>query len=131
MAYRLTPDSYWLAKRLVKVPNYSLPNLLAGRALVPEIIQEAATPAAVAAALLKFLDDAPLRAQLAASFTDINRNLRQHADARAAEAVADLVAQRRGALLVNVPRCSAGSAIESTVAEKRRLRSAANLRLPM
>src|SRR3569833_924411 len=104
MAYRLAPFTYWLAKRLVKVPYYSLPNLLAGRALVPELIQEAATPAAVAAAILKYLDDAPLRAQLAASFTDIHRNLRQHADERAAEAVADLVAQRRGALLVNVPR---------------------------
>ena len=104
MAYRLSPVTYWLAKRLVKVPYYSLPNLLAGRALVPELIQEAATPAAVAAAILKYLDDAPLRAQLAASFTDIHRNLRQHADERAAEAVADLVAQRRGALLVNVPR---------------------------
>src|SRR3569623_669559 len=68
MAYRLAPFTYWLAKRLVKVPKYSLPNLLAGRALVPELIQEAATPANVAAAVLELLRDPPGRAQLTATF---------------------------------------------------------------
>lgn len=99
MAYRLSPFTYWLAKRLVKVPHYSLPNLLAGRALVPEFIQEDATGAAIAAAILKYLDDASLRAQLVATFMEIHRGLRHDADERAAEAVSDLIAQRRGAVL--------------------------------
>lgn len=104
MAYRLSSVTYWLAKRLVKVPYYSLPNLLAGRALVPEFIQDAATPATIAAAILKYLDDASLRAELAATFTEIHHGLRQDADERAAEAVADLLAQRRGAVLMHAPR---------------------------
>ena len=99
MAYRLSPLTYWLAKRLVKVPHYSLPNLLAGRALVPEFIQKDATGAAISTAILKYLDDASLRAQLVATFTEIHRELRHDADERAAEAVADLIAQRRGAVL--------------------------------
>lgn len=99
MAYRLAPFTYWLAKRLVKVPYYSLPNLLAGRALVPELIQEAATPAKVAAAVLDLLNDPPGRAQLAATFTEIHGTLRQDANAHAAAAVAELVLQRRGGLL--------------------------------
>lgn len=95
MAYRLSPLTYWLAQRLVKVPHYSLPNLLAGRALVPELIQDAATPANVAAAILNWLDDKAGRAQLAATFTEIHRTLRRDADQRAADAVAELVTQRR------------------------------------
>lgn len=98
MAYRLSPITYWFAKRLVKVPYYSLPNLLAGRALVPEFIQEAATSAAIAAAILNYLDDTSLRAQLVATFTEMHRELRHDADERAAEAAADLI-ERRGAVL--------------------------------
>src|SRR3569623_1212040 len=99
MAYRLAPFTYWLAKRLVKVPYYSLPNLLAGRALVPELIQEAATPANVAAAVLELLSDPPGRAQLTAPFAGSHDTLRQNADAHAAAAVAVMVMRRRGGLL--------------------------------
>ncbi len=94
MAYRLSPFTYWLAQRLVKVPHYSLPNLLAGRALVPELIQDAATPANVAAAVVHLLNDKPGRVQLAATFSEIHLNLRQDADQRAAEAVAGLLLRR-------------------------------------
>ena len=99
MAYRLSPLTYWLAKRLVKVPYYSLPNLLAGRPLVPELIQNAATPANVATAVLKFLDDESGTAQLAAAFTEIHHSLRRDADERAAEAVAALLTGGRAGLL--------------------------------
>lgn len=99
MAYRLSPLTYWLAKRVVQVPHYALPNLLAGRALVPELIQHEATPANVAAAILSFLEDDAGRAELAATFTELHRKLHRDADAAAAEAVAALVLQRRGGLL--------------------------------
>ena len=99
MAYKLSPITYWLAKQLVKVPYYSLPNLLAGRMLVPELIQDAATPENVAAAILNFLDDPVRTAQLAETFSEIHLALRRNADQRAAEAVAELLFQRRGGLL--------------------------------
>ena len=83
----------------MKVPYYSLPNLLAGRALVSEMILEAATPAYVAAAVLELLNDPPGRAQLTATFTGTHDTLRQNADAHAAAAVAELEMRRRGGLL--------------------------------
>lgn len=99
MAYRLSPITYWLAKQLVKVPHYSLPNLLAGEALVPELIQDAATPENASAGILDYLDHPARRAELAATFTEMHRDLRRNANERAAEAVAELVFQRRGGLL--------------------------------
>ncbi|MCO6062902.1 lipid-A-disaccharide synthase, partial [Pseudomonas sp. MOB-449] len=46
VAYRVAPLTYRILRRLVKSPYISLPNLLAGRLLVPELIQDAATPEA-------------------------------------------------------------------------------------
>lgn len=43
VAYRVAGLTYRILKRLVKSPYISLPNLLAGRLLVPELIQDAAT----------------------------------------------------------------------------------------
>ena len=56
VAYRLAPLTYWILKRLVKSPYISLPNLLAERLLVPELIQDAATPDALAQTLAPLLD---------------------------------------------------------------------------
>ncbi|MFX5869819.1 lipid-A-disaccharide synthase, partial [Acinetobacter baumannii] len=57
VAYRVAGLTYRILKRLVKSPYISLGNLLAGRLLVPELIQDAATPQALAATLLPLLDD--------------------------------------------------------------------------
>lgn len=69
VAYRLAPLTYAIAKRLVRTPHVAIPNLLAGRRLVPEFIQHAATPAALGAALASLLDPAAgaaMQAELAA-----------------------------------------------------------------
>lgn len=87
MAYRLKPVTYWLAKRLVKLTYYSLPNLLAQRALVPELIQEAASPERLAAAVQVFLDDKQAAAQIIAQFREIHLRLRRDAARQAAEAL--------------------------------------------
>lgn len=52
VAYRLAPLTFWILKRMVKSPYISLPNLLAQRLLVPELLQDDATPAALAQTLL-------------------------------------------------------------------------------
>ncbi|MGE3482275.1 MAG: lipid-A-disaccharide synthase [Gammaproteobacteria bacterium] len=95
VAYRLAPLSYWLMKRMLYIDRYALPNLLAGEALVPEFVQDAATPPALGRALLDLLE-APGRVQaLQERFGALHRALRQGANERAAEAVLDLVARRR------------------------------------
>ena len=69
VAYRLAPLTYAIARRLVHTPYVAIPNLLAGRRLVPEFIQHAATPAALGAAgagLLEPAASAAVQAELAA-----------------------------------------------------------------
>lgn len=88
VAYKVAPMTYRILKRLVKSPYISLPNLLAGRLLVPELIQDAATPDALAASVLPLLDDGSMQTE---SFDAIHRALRQDASAQAAEAVLALV----------------------------------------
>lgn len=55
--YRMSRPTYWIARGLIRVPYISMVNLLAGRALVPELIQQAATPERVAQAALNLLRD--------------------------------------------------------------------------
>jgi lipid-A-disaccharide synthase len=59
VAYRMHPLSYALARRLVKVPHVALVNLVAEARVAPELIQEQATPEALAAELLRLLPGAP------------------------------------------------------------------------
>lgn len=56
VAYRMNPLSYQLARRLVEVPHIALANLVAGERLAPELVQDAATPEALSAAVLPLLD---------------------------------------------------------------------------
>lgn len=79
---------------LVKVPFFSQPNLLAGRRLVPELLQGQVTAEALGAALLGELDDAAHLAQLRAEFRRIHRELRCDGAARAAAAVLECVGPR-------------------------------------
>lgn len=57
VVYRASALSYHIAKRLIRVDYISLPNLLAGRAVVPELIQGEATPERIAAETLRLLED--------------------------------------------------------------------------
>lgn len=95
MAYRLKPVTYRLAKRLVKVAYYSLPNLLAMRPLVPELIQDAVTAERLAEAVQTHLDDKQGTAQLVAQFREIHLHLRRDAARQAAAAVLDTLSSRR------------------------------------
>lgn len=92
VAYRMAPATHWLARRLVKTEWISLPNLIARESLVPELIQEAASPESIAARLGALLDDAPGRAALEARFAEMHAGLQRDASRRAAEAIEALVA---------------------------------------
>ena len=77
--------------RLVRVPHFALPNLLAGETLVPEHFQHAANAENLGRGLLRALDDTAYRAHLLRRFDAIHRELRQGVAGRAAAAVLDLV----------------------------------------
>lgn len=90
VAYKVAPLTYRILRRLVKSPYISLPNLLAERMLVPELIQDAATPDALAQALAPLLDDGAVQTE---GFDVIHRALRQDASQQAADAVLKLVGE--------------------------------------
>lgn len=91
VAYRVAPLTYLILKQLVKSPYISLPNLLAGRKLVPELIQHEATPERLVAELLPLLEHPE---QQTDSFAAIHHSLRRDASVQAAGAVLDLLRER-------------------------------------
>jgi lipid-A-disaccharide synthase len=94
VAYRLSALTYWILQRMVKSPYVSLPNLLAQRMLVPELLQDAATAQALAGRLLPLIDDG---SEQTVGFDAIHRSLRQDASNQAADAVLALLAKERSA----------------------------------
>ncbi|SDX07486.1 lipid-A-disaccharide synthase [Marinobacter mobilis] len=91
VGYRLSALSYKLVSRLVKVPYVALPNLLSGEALVPELLQDDATPEALGAAVLERLENDGERERLRVAFSDLHHELRRTADERAATAISSLL----------------------------------------
>lgn len=61
IAYRLSPLTYWLGKQLVKIPFIGLPNIIVGRAIVKELIQDAVTATGLAAEIDLLLNDVEYR----------------------------------------------------------------------
>ncbi|WP_282389617.1 lipid-A-disaccharide synthase [Pseudomonas sp. PS01296] len=95
VAYRLAPLTFWILKRMVKSPYISLPNLLAQRLLVPELLQDDATPEALAETLLPLIDGGEEQTR---GFDDIHRTLRRDASNQAADAVLTLIGHKQDAL---------------------------------
>ena len=87
ITYKIGGFQHWLLKKLAYLPYVGLPNVLAGRFLVPELIQDEATPEALAEALLNLMNDKQERAAMVESFEQIHESLRQDTAAKAANAV--------------------------------------------
>ena len=94
VAYRMPAMSYTILSRLVKVPYIALPNLLAGRELVPERMQADVRPEVLGPLLLERLTDTRTRTALLEAFTEIHQQLRRGASDSAAEALLDLTEVR-------------------------------------
>jgi lipid-A-disaccharide synthase len=94
VAYRLAPVSHAIVRAfgLLKVEHVSLPNVLAGEALVPELLQDACTPDRLADALLPYLRSPDADLLLQPRFRELHLALRRDASARAADAIAELLA---------------------------------------
>ncbi len=91
VAYKLAPLTYWLARRLLRVPYYSLPNLLTGSPVVEEYIQERATPEHLCRGVLRFFDHPEIVTDLKNRFTEVHNALKKGANERASDAAIELL----------------------------------------
>ncbi len=87
ITYRMPAFSWWLMKRKGYQPYYGLPNILCERFVVPELLQEDATPENLAQALLNLVGDANTAARLEKTFTELHLVLRQNTAQKAAAAI--------------------------------------------
>lgn len=87
ITYKIAKLSYWIMKRMAYQPFVGLPNVLAGREVVPEILQDQATPENLAEALVKLYEDKANAEVVAEVFTEIHHQLRQNTAEKAANAV--------------------------------------------
>jgi lipid-A-disaccharide synthase len=97
IAYRTHPATFWLARRLVDVEHVGLANLVAGRAVAPELLQDDATPAALAEALVPLIDEGPARRAALDGVREVREALRRDDEGTAADGVAELAAELLGA----------------------------------
>ena len=93
ITYRMSSWSWWLMKRMHYQPWVGLPNILAGRFVVPEFLQDDATPENLAQALGNLVVDIEVRKRLTHLFTDMHRQLRQNTAEKAAGAILSMLPQ--------------------------------------
>lgn len=91
--YRLAPATYWLLRglRLVRSQFIALPNILQGRALVPEFVQEKARPEALGTEALAWIDDRSRLAAYQQAAERCRRELAAGASENAAAALLELI----------------------------------------
>lgn len=92
VVYRVSPMSFALGRPLVRVRHFAMVNLIAGREIVPELMQGAFTPERVAAEALALLEDPAKAKAVRASLAEVRRQLGEPgASARAAAIVAAML----------------------------------------
>jgi lipid-A-disaccharide synthase len=95
IAYRQSALSWAVMRHMSYLPYVGMPNILAGEKLVPELLQDQATPQALAEALLALLRDAAARKRQIERFHEFHTLLRQNNAEKAAEAVLEVM-DRKG-----------------------------------
>ena len=91
ITYKQSPVSTLIMKRMGYLPHIGLPNILAGERLVPEFVQDQATPGALADALLQLQQDAGAQRRQVEKFREIHAVLRQNTAQKAADAVLGII----------------------------------------
>jgi lipid-A-disaccharide synthase len=95
MVYRVSPLTWLLGRRLVKVDRFAMPNLIAGRDVVPEFVQDRFQPTAVAAKVRQLLEEGPERQDMLQGLAEVKERLHSPGDEtasqRAAAAVMEVV----------------------------------------
>ncbi|MFO7893530.1 MAG: lipid-A-disaccharide synthase [Longimicrobiales bacterium] len=93
IAYKTHPLTFWLARRLVDIDHIGLANLVAGRRIAPELLQDAATPRALSEALLPLVDEGPARREALEGLRTVQDALEPDGTGTAAARVAALAAE--------------------------------------
>ena len=95
VVYRVSPVSYALGRPFVSVPHYAMVNLIAGRRLLPELIQRDFEPSRVAAEVRRLLEDQDYRKGVQNGLAEVRGALgAPGASGRAAEVVASFLAKK-------------------------------------
>src|SRR6185312_17202771 len=89
--YRLSAVTYGLARRLIRLPFIGIPNILAGRAVVPELLQKDATPAAIAAEVASLLKDPSRLQKMRDALLELGAGLKGNGTQRAADEIIALI----------------------------------------
>jgi len=87
IAYRQSPVTWAMMRRMIYLKQIGLPNILAGEKFIPEFVQGEATPGALAAAVKSLLEDGEAQRRQIERFHEIHRTLRQDTARKAADAV--------------------------------------------
>jgi lipid-A-disaccharide synthase len=87
ITYKMPALSWQILKRMQYQPFVGLPNILAGKFLVPELLQNAATPQKIADAAIKLLNDTEYLAEIKKTFMDIHIQLKQNTAEKAAKVI--------------------------------------------
>ena len=87
IAYKMAPFSYRMMRKMGYLPYVGLPNILAGKFVVPEFIQDDAIPVNMAQALLNLYADKTTCAQIGQTFREIHMQLKQNTAEKAAAAI--------------------------------------------
>jgi lipid-A-disaccharide synthase len=91
VVYRVSPLTYRLGKPFVHVDTFAMPNLVAGRRIVPELIQDDFTPERTAEETVTLLTDEHKRAEMVAALREVRQQLGSPgATARAADTVLEV-----------------------------------------
>ena len=91
ITYRMPAISWQILKRMNYLPYVGLPNVLAGRFIVPELLQDDAVPEKLAATTLQMINDKSQLADIEAEFTRMHETLRQNTGEKAAQAVLSFI----------------------------------------
>lgn len=91
VAYYLNPISYWIARALIHIPYFSLPNLLANKKIVPELLQQQVTPQNLGQNLLDWFASPQKMQETKAIFDELHQLLQKNAGETAAQAIAQFL----------------------------------------
>ena len=91
MAYRVNRLTAAIGRRVIRVPYFAMPNLMAGEMIMPEYVQEKADPEALAPALQELLDDRSQRETIRTKFRDLHGLLKKNSSAKSALAIREML----------------------------------------
>jgi len=87
ITYKMSPLTWRMMQRKKYLPYVGLPNILAGRFIVPELLQDEATPENLSQAVLNLVNDGPVKEKLTRTFSRLHLDLKQNTAERAVDAI--------------------------------------------